>query len=199
MSKRIGFYGGTFNPVHNGHVALVQAALKKLDKVIVMPCRISPHKLHQQTDQNFVSGEHRHAMLVACFQKIPEVEVSRWEIDRKDVSFTWMSLEAMRHKHPGDQVVLIMGWDQFAVLPTWDKFEYWTPGTEFLVFRRQGIENQNPITKSCERLRYKVAEELLPEISSSELRLQMSAGEYDSDKISGAVLDYIKKHGLYSE
>lgn len=185
--------------MHNGHVALVQAALKKLDKVIVMPCRISPHKLHQEAGRHFVSGEHRHAMLVACFQKIPGVEVSRWEIDRKDVSFTWMSLESVRNEHPDDRVVLIMGWDQFAVLPTWDKFEDWTPGAEFLVFRRQGIEDQAPVVESCKKLQYQVAEELLPEISSSELRGQLKTGKCYGEGMPSLVLSYIKEHRLYFE
>lgn len=119
----IALFGGSFNPVHNGHVNLVKevAAAVKLDRVIVMPTYISPFK---KDDCGFVAdGNDRLEMCRLAFEKLDHVEVSDYELSLKKVSYTINTLEHFKALYPNDSLYFIMGSDMLMSLDRWYRFE----------------------------------------------------------------------------
>lgn len=119
----IALFGGSFNPVHNGHVNLVKevAAAVKLDRVIVMPTYISPFK---KDDCGFVAdGNDRLEMCRLAFEKLDYVEVSDYELSLKKVSYTINTLEHFKTLYPNDSLYFIMGSDMLLSLDRWNRFE----------------------------------------------------------------------------
>ena len=111
---KIGVFGGTFDPVHVGHLAIAQAALDsaKLDRVVFVPARRSPLK----TSEPIASEDDRYAMLIAATKPEPRFAVSRAELDREGPSYTVDTLEELRKD--GD-LFLILGSDAVSDLARW--------------------------------------------------------------------------------
>lgn len=119
----IALLGGSFNPVHNGHVNLVKevAAAVKPDRVIVMPTYISPFK---KDGCGFVAdGKDRLEMCRLAFEKLDHVEVSDYELSLKKVSYTINTLEHFKALYPNDNLYFIMGSDMLMSLDRWYRFE----------------------------------------------------------------------------
>jgi len=196
--SRIGIFGGTFNPIHEGHIAIVDAALREdLSKVIVLPCWLSPHKLTQAHDPMLASGEHRFNMVNGALRGKPNVEVSRIEIDRAEPSFTWKRLEDFRRTYPDQCPVLIIGWDQFAVLDTWTRFKDWSDTVEFLVFRRPSATQGEMVPSFAKELKHQIVETVIPSFSSTEIRQALQKGRTSIPGLPPSVRDYIHQNQLY--
>jgi nicotinate-nucleotide adenylyltransferase len=196
--ERVGLFGGTFNPVHIGHVALVREALKHLDRLVVMPCGISPHKLEQRHDPQFASGKDRLEMLRLAFQDEPRIEISDWEINQTGPSFTWQTLAYLRSREPDVEWALVLGWDQFQVLPTWDRFADWASTTSFLVFHRAGVI-PSELPTEVQALDTTIVAALLPLVSSSDIRQKIGLGNLPLDLLTGKVVEYILHLKLFSQ
>ena len=198
IKSRIGIFGGTFNPIHEGHIAIVDAALREdLSKVIVLPCWLSPHKLTQVNDPMLASGEHRFNMVNEALRGKANVEVSRIEIDRAEPSFTWKRLEDFRRTYPDQSPVLIIGWDQFAVLDTWTRFEEWSETIEFLIFRRLSAMQGETVPSFAKKLKYRVVEASIPSFSSTEIRQALQERRAEIPGLPPSTRDYINRHPLY--
>ncbi len=113
----IGLYGGSFDPVHKGHVRVAHAFLRQMkpEKLIVMPCRIPPHK--DKTDG--AGGEARLRMLRAAFAKDEKVEVSDFELKKDGVSYTVETLRELKKQYPDRNILLVVGADMFLTLREW--------------------------------------------------------------------------------
>ena len=113
----IGLYGGSFDPVHKGHVRVARAFLRQMkpEKLIVMPCRIPPHK--DKTDG--AGGEARLRMLRAAFAKDEKVEVSDFELKKDGVSYTVETLRELKKQYPDRNILLVVGADMFLTLREW--------------------------------------------------------------------------------
>jgi nicotinate-nucleotide adenylyltransferase len=118
--KRIGVFGGAFDPPHNAHVALAQAAIAQLDlcELHVLPTGIAWHKARALT-----LPEHRLAMTRLAFADVPRVVIDSRELERAGPTFTIDSLEALRQENPTAQLYLIMGADQFVAFRQWHRWE----------------------------------------------------------------------------
>ena len=198
IKSRIGIFGGTFNPIHEGHIAIVDAALREdLSKVIVLPCWLSPHKLTQAHDPMLASGERRYNMVNEALRGKPNVEVSRIEIDRAEPSFTWKRLEYFRRTYSDQSPVLMIGWDQFAVLDTWTRFKDWSDAVEFLVFRRPSAMQGGTVPSFAKELTYKVVEASIPSFSSTEIRQALLEGKTSIPGLTPSIRDYIHQNLLY--
>jgi nicotinate-nucleotide adenylyltransferase len=198
IKSRVGIFGGTFNPIHEGHLAIVDAALREdLSNVIVLPCWLSPHKLTQVNDPMLASGEHRYNMVKEALRGKPNVEVSRIEIDRAEPSFTWKRLEDFRRTYPDQSPVLIIGWDQFAVLDTWTRFKEWSDAVEFLVFRRPSAMQGEMDPGSTKELNYRIVEAVIPSFSSTEIRQALREGRTNIPGVPPGVRDYIHQNLLF--
>lgn len=131
--SRIAIYGGTFDPVHHGHLITAQSVLelRKLDKIIFIPSFISPHK----QDVKASAAEHRLNMLKLAIQNIPYFDSSDIEINRKNVSYTIDTLKEMKKHY--SHIELIMGEDNFLSFNTWKSPEKILDIATLLVLRRR--------------------------------------------------------------
>ncbi|MBE7557645.1 nicotinate-nicotinamide nucleotide adenylyltransferase [bacterium] len=118
---KIAVVGGTFDPFHNGHLAVCEAvsALADVDRVLVVPARQSPLK----EGETGAPGPARLAMAAAAVAHLPKCEVSDLELSRPGPSFTIDTLEELSRRHPGDQVALVIGADQWPIFHTWKDYD----------------------------------------------------------------------------
>ena len=116
MSERVGVFGGMFDPVHDGHMALARHALDllALDRLLLIPCNLPNHR-----DAPHCSAGRRLAMLQLAVAGEPRLEVDSIEIDQGGVSYTARTLERLRRRLPHAAIVLVLGMDAFLGLPGW--------------------------------------------------------------------------------
>ena len=114
---RIGVLGGTFNPIHNSHIYLAEqyAAQLGLDKIIIVPTFIPPHK----KAENLASGEDRYNMCRLATGELSLFYVTRFELEQGGKSYTYKTLRHILEKYPGSQLFLIVGADMFVTLQDW--------------------------------------------------------------------------------
>ncbi|MCD8026303.1 MAG: nicotinate-nucleotide adenylyltransferase [Clostridiales bacterium] len=115
--KKIGVLGGTFNPIHNGHIMLSQYCKEKaeLDEIILIPSFTPPHK----TSSCLADSEHRLNMCRLACEGLEGYTVSDIEIKRKGKSYTYQTLELLKENRPDDRLYFIMGADMFLTLDKW--------------------------------------------------------------------------------
>ena len=121
QQKKIAMFGGSFNPIHNTHINLAQAFIKKLklDKLLLIPAACPPHK----SDSEIVSAEHRLNMCRLACEEIKKIEVSDIEIKRDGRSYTVDTLRILKEQYPDSELYLIMGADMFMTLLEWKEPE----------------------------------------------------------------------------
>jgi nicotinate-nucleotide adenylyltransferase len=193
--RRIGLFGGTFDPVHLGHVAIASAALQEgIDHLVVMPCRLSPLKIAQGESSSPASGEHRLAMLKLAMPEVPQIEISSFEIEGADLSYTWQTLEYLRGRYPEDRLVLVIGEDQHRLLSKWVKIDEWSSWVDFLIFSREVLEDS---AKTMPGLSIQRAVAQVPTVSATAIRQALQENRSVIGLIPVQVEQYIRKHGLY--
>lgn len=199
-SRAIGVLGGTFDPVHTGHVTLAKSALLQgnLKKLIVMPAHVQPFKLGKDISDDC----HRLNMAKLAFEDMAEVEVSDYEINHTDISYTYETLCSLQKQYPDDKIIFIMGTDSFLSLDTWYMGTELLETFAFLVSARPGYRESELEIKIEEfRRRYGTEVEKLmmtmPDISSTEIRAKYEAGLSIAGDVPEAVERYINEHGLY--
>jgi nicotinate-nucleotide adenylyltransferase len=193
---RIGVFGGTFDPVHFGHLRPVEAAAMKfgLTRVLYVPARLSPHKTDIPTD-----ARHRVAMLALALEGRPDWSMSFLELDREAPSYTADTLAAVSSTHAGAQLWLLMGTDALAGFGRWSR----TP--EILRLARIAAFEREPFTGSSVAIpevaglsdRLEVFDAGSVKISSTQLRTDLARGGSAAGRVPGSVAEYITKHGLY--
>lgn len=193
---RIGVFGGTFDPVHDGHVLPVEAAAMKfqLRRVFYVPARLSPHKNAAPTD-----ARHRVAMLALALAGRPDWSIDLEELDREPPSYTVDTLRAIAARHPGDELWLLMGTDMLA------GFDRWRDPEAILGLARIAAFEREPYRGAAVRVpdvpglkdRLSVFDAGSVRISATALRNDLAAGRSIVGKVPGPVAEYITKHGLY--
>lgn len=207
--ERIGLFGGSFDPVHAGHLHVARAALERFDlaRVVFVPARQSPHKLSRV----LAAGEHRLAMLRLATAPEPRFEVSDLELVRPGPSFTvdtWRAFRAAAGAGADAEIFLVVGSDNLAGIATWREARELLAGTQpIVVHRRVGASDDLArVFSDLEReLGPALAEKLrrgyvaLPpvDVSSTELRGRASRALHASHEIPAPVLAYIRAHELY--
>lgn len=186
LNARVGVFGGTFDPVHVGHLAIALAALESvpLDRVLFVPARRSPLKDRDP----LASVADRVAMLEAAIAGEPRFALSRVELDRDGVSYTVDTLEALR---PEGELFLILGSDALADLARWRAPDRIRELSTILVAARPGAPEPDPMhgTRAFD------APQL--DISSRELRARAARGMSLRYLVPDAVWEHITKHRLY--
>ena len=132
LPPRLAFFGGTFDPIHLGHLEIARKAqlALELDQVIFLPCRQSPHK----TDSPGASDQERLEMIKIAIQDIPWAHVSDIELEKPPPSYTWETLREFKNTFRGDcRLFLILGLDQWNSLPRWKHPERLAEDVEFIV------------------------------------------------------------------
>ena len=197
---KIGIYGGTYNPPHTGHMQAAAEAVRllKLDKLLLIPDRIAPHK---EIPTGSPTPEQRLEMLRIAAAGHPEMEVSDIELKREGPSFSYLTVEQLRAQYPDAELILLMGTDMFLSFHTWREPERITKEATLGVFYRGERGEREKILAKKKEMEDKgakvelVENEILP-ISSTQLRRLIAfhcAGEF----LPAGVGDFIREHGLY--
>jgi nicotinate-nucleotide adenylyltransferase len=118
---RLGIFGGTFDPVHIGHLVIAQVALEEaeLDQVLFVPAGVNPLKVGSKT----TDGRHRLEMVRLAIADHPQFAVTDWELRQTGPSYTVHTLEYIRSRHPDDELFFIIGADNLHLLPKWRSAE----------------------------------------------------------------------------
>lgn len=200
-AEKIGLYGGSFNPPHFGHTIAVKEARRalKLDRVLVMPAAVAPHK---QTAGG-ASAEQRLEMTKLAFENIKFAEVRDDELQRTGPSYTADTVAALREEFPDARFYLICGADMFmSVQNWWNAEEIFASCTIVGLSREQGQTEEMREHAIWLGHRYGTATEVVEnpvvEISSTELRAAIKAGE-QSKFLPEQVSEYIAREGLYRD
>jgi len=138
IRKRIAFYGGTFDPVHCGHVTIAKRllALFALDEFVFLPAFHAPHKVENKP----TSAYHRFAMLALATAGEPHISISTLELDRAEKRYTVDTLPEIIERHPDTDVFFVMGADSWTDILTWREWEKVLLMTNHIVVTRPGYE-----------------------------------------------------------
>lgn len=193
---RIGMFGGSFDPPHNGHLLAALDAMEalSLDRLQVVPAAVQPLKSGARTE-----GAHRLAMTERCFGGLPQVEVDPIEIQRGGLSFTVDTVEAYRRQWPSAELHLLIGEDAVAGLPRWRDPERLLSMVQLVVLTRTIPQDASPAP---------VDDQWMPrppirlvtrrvDVSSTEIRSRVAAGRSVRGFVPDAVAAYIASTGLY--
>ena len=194
---QIGIYGGTFNPVHLGHVHLLREVLQTglLDRILVMPDRTPPHK--QAPD--LIDGEKRFEMLQLATKGMKGVEVSDFELRREGKSYTYMTLRLLRELHPDDQFSLIMGADMLLSFREWRNWEEILAHTRLVAAARDAGEYDR-LEEAARSLGHTDVLKITTfPASSTQVREAVREGRPLDGLVPEAVARYIRKNRLYRQ
>jgi nicotinate-nucleotide adenylyltransferase len=192
MSERIGLFGGSFDPVHCAHMALAHAALNTL---ALDELRWIPAGQPWQKARALAPAEDREAMVRLAIEGEPRFVLDRSELQRSGPSYTVDTARALQEARPDAGFFLLIGADQYAGLPTWHGWQELLGRVVLAVAQRPGA----PLPAHPELLRHPQRSVPLPmlDISSTEIRRRVAAGEVISELVPAGVARYIAQHGLY--
>lgn len=196
----VGVFGGTFDPIHNGHVLLAKTAHEelKLDKVILIPAYIPPHKRNTNITDEF----HRVNMAEIAVADYDFIEISELEIKLQGASYTARTLSILKEEY--NKLVFILGADSYVSLENWYHPEVIFAKAEIACAYRDGIERDSLLEKAkYYQEKYGAISHILHmpsiDISSTAIRNKIKNNEPTSQLISENVLKYIKENNLYNE
>lgn len=213
---RLGLFGGTYNPIHQGHVQAAQIVLDrfKLDQVWFIPSHIPPHK----SSEDVASPEHRMNMVRLAVTGLPGLIPSSIEIEDEGTSYSIRTLGKIKKHFPAAELFFILGVDAFLEIDTWRAYEQVMEQCFFIVISRPGYELQNAKevlestysdrmcevsvdddlsqAKGCAFQIYLMTIQAL-DISSSQIRGQLKRSGSISGLVPLPVEEYIKEHNLY--
>jgi nicotinate-nucleotide adenylyltransferase len=185
--KKIGIFGGTFDPIHHGHLILAREALEmlELEAVIFIPAAASPHKL----DKALATGDRRLEMLKAAIENEPGFELDSMELQRPPPSYTIDTVEALRLTKSDAEFYYLVGEDNVDRLPTWHRFVELSKMVQFVVLARSGLKSEHPYPTIRRHL----------DISATKIRNRVATGRSIRYLVPPAVERIIRDHHLYRE
>ncbi len=194
---KVGIFGGTFDPIHFGHINLAIEMLEThhLDEIWFCPARINPHKMQMQT----LSIEHRIKMLQLALEGVPQCKVENIEAGREGPSYTIDTIRALiereQKKTKPSTLCLILGDEAYSGFSQWKEPDEIIKLVPIILGRRKlkkddVIDPKKPLEVSTTRLM---------EISSTDIRRRIAEGLYCGHLVPAKVLDYIYVNKLYSK
>jgi nicotinate-nucleotide adenylyltransferase len=188
MMRKIGIFGGTFDPPHNGHLLMASEVLHHLDldEVWFLPNQIPPHK----QGEAFSDSSHRIEMLKLAIESNPFFKLQLIEMERQGPSYTYDTMVLLRDKYPDHQFYFIIGADMVEYLPKWYKIDELVDIVQFTGVKRIGFHMETP---------YPVKFVDVPEfeVSSTMIRERVDKHEPINYLIPEKVRSYIEENGLY--
>ena len=215
MKPAIGIFGGSFNPVHHGHLrsALDVCQHLNLQQVTFMPAFVSPHKTNHENASAEISNDHRFSMLKIATNDCEQFVVSDYEIKQPKTSFTIETLEHLRQQNPDAPLVFLMGMDSLVNFTTWHRWQDILALCHLVVSHRPGyhIDNNSPAKDLLSKYKTITLETLHTtlggsiylhqdhplSISSSDIRALTNQGHSIAYLTPPSVENYIKQHQLY--
>lgn len=197
---RIGILGGTFDPVHTAHLMIAEGAADEfsLDRVLLMPTGLSPHK----DEGSLTPIEDRVAMIELAIADNPRLFLSRFEIDSKEISYTYLTAERITREFPDDSFYYIMGADSLSYFGKWRNPDIIARHFHLVAAVRDG-EDKESMSRLAEeylsRFDAKVSIMNLPNfsISSTDIRSRIRSGRSVRYLTPEPVIQYIKENHLY--
>jgi nicotinate-nucleotide adenylyltransferase len=203
--RRIGIMGGSFNPIHNGHLVAAQEALAKfrLLRIIFVPAYRNPLKAREEYEREMASTFHRFTMVELATSSNPEFYVSSYEIDRQSPSYALDTLKHFREEYgENTSLYFITGTDAVMTMPRWKGVGEFHKYCEVIAATRPSyLPNYEEFLGEAAQLGLKVYFITIPalEISSSDIRDRVQRGLPIRYLTPTSVAVYIEKHGLYRE
>jgi nicotinate-nucleotide adenylyltransferase len=199
--KRKAIFGGTFDPIHKGHLDIASITLKKLhlDSVIFMPSGNPPFK----QNINVTDSSIRYELIKLAIQDEENFSLSPYEINKTGISFTYETLEHFRKEEKDTKWFFLIGSDCFLEIEKWERSDIVIGEGNLVVFNRQGY-NKEDVKLEKLRLESKYKREIIfidnnvLDISSKEIREQINAKLETSNYLTSSVLNRIKELKLYS-
>ncbi len=190
--RRVALFGGSFDPVHNAHLALARAALQALDlhEVRWVPAGQPWQKAHKITD-----AVHRVAMVELAIASEPRFVLDNIEIRHQGPSYTLQTLKALQAAQPDTEWTLLIGQDQYSGLHTWHDWPTLLSLATLAVANRPG-DKRTP-HPDVQRQRHHMVPLPMLDISSTRIRQQVAMGQDISEWVPPAVARYIEDNGLY--
>ena len=185
--KKIGIFGGTFDPIHHGHLLLARDALEQLqlDSLLFIPAACSPHKLGQQP----AAADLRAEMIRAAIAGEPRFCLDELELTRPAPSYSIETVEELKRREPDSDFIYLIGEDNVAQLPTWHRFAEMEKVVQFVVLDRSGLKTEH---------RYPALRRHL-DISASDIRNRVASGRSIRYLVPPAVEAIIRERQLYRE
>ncbi|MBN6186236.1 nicotinate-nucleotide adenylyltransferase [Aneurinibacillus sp. BA2021] len=190
--KKVGLYGGTFDPIHTVHLIVAEQALDALglEEIWFLPARIPPHK---QT-KKITADVHRVEMVRRALAGNPRFRIHTIELEQnaEKPSYTYDTVRMLQDRHPDVQFYFIIGGDMAAYLPKWHRIDDLIEMVQFVALARPGYTMDNPYMQH-------VIETEMPQldVSSSMIREKVAAGRSIRYLVPEAVRLYIEEEGLY--
>src|SRR6185295_17832881 len=214
--ERIALYGGTFDPVHTGHLEVARrvSQLFEIEKVLFIPAQMAPHKIGRPVTEPI----HRYAMLALATQDDPQLAISTFELDAPDRRYTVDTIaHFQRELDDATELFFIMGSDSWAEITTWREWEHLLTMTNHIVVVRPGFEpttthvgavverivdarnNTGSIAANGKGIFF--VDVQMSDISATKIRKLARAGRLEELKelLPGPVFEYVQKYGVYRE
>lgn len=187
---RIGILGGTFDPPHNGHIAIARAALKEcdLEKIIFIPAKYPPHK----PIDGVTSEKDRMNMLRLAVGGHDGFEVSDIELRKNSISYTVETLREIKKQYQGDEIIFIIGADNITEMEGWYKPDEILDIADVVAFNRPGFKPGGMYKSKIRLLSMPPVD-----ISSTEIRSKVAEKEDIKNLVPDRVREYIEKNSLY--
>ena len=201
--RKIGIMGGTFDPVHNGHLMLADTAYRQfdLDQVWFLPNGNPPHKREENIGTD---ARHRSRMVALAIQGRDYCRLEEYEVRRREVSCSYQTLEHFREQYPEDEFYFIIGADSLFAIETWVHPERIFPACVILAACRDDHDTLEEMKVQIEHLkkvypkaRIQLLRSPLIPVSSSEIRRKIQAGLSIAEEVPEEVEAYIKEEELY--
>lgn len=198
---RVGVFGGSFDPIHYGHLILVEQCREqaRLDEVLIIPAARPPHKL----DTRVTAFEHRVAMLRLAVEGIPGLSIDLLEAHRHGPSYTADTLKEIQAQRPGDELFLLLGSDGLPDLPSWYEPRRVVERATLVVMERPGWPVRTPAEVASAigiepaGLRMIRVEVPLIDIASRDIRRRMSEGRTVRFMLPEPAIEYARRERLY--
>ncbi|MDP5136559.1 nicotinate-nucleotide adenylyltransferase [Rheinheimera baltica] len=209
MTKHIGILGGTFDPVHLGHVSCARFVQQhcQLDEVRLMPCHLPAHRATPGA-----TSEQRAAMVTLAIQSYPRLSLERLELDKQSASYTADSLALLTHREPNSRFYFIIGMDSLCYFQQWKDWQGILKQAHILVCQRPGYSaaegdapflllhygiNNVTSLKQVSAGKILLLDNPLHAISASHIRQQLVSANPGTDTLDPVVLNYIATQQLY--
>ena len=202
--KKIGIMGGTFDPIHRGHLMLGKQAYEEygLDCVWYMPSKTPPHK----KDHTITPEEDRCAMIRAAIRPFPYFSLSEFELCRNGGNtYTADTLRLLKEAYPGISFSFIVGADSVFDIEKWYHPEYVLKAVPFMAARRESGTRNRSLEEQIRSLEETYGARILRlhcremDVSSVEIRRRLKQGDSVAEFLPAEVTEYIRSHALYEE